>query len=90
MPYCTACLGKGLLSCELLVIPTAAAAAAAAAGILLDVHKTPTPTQRNIPHLPVKETKSARLERAPKYLSLVMFVYQLIESGERKHAGVGV
>ncbi len=35
MPYCTACLGKGLLSCELLAI-----SAAAAAGILLDVHKT--------------------------------------------------
>ncbi|MFN9983248.1 MAG: hypothetical protein ACK53Y_25195, partial [bacterium] len=34
MPYSTACLGKGLLSCELLAIP-----AAAAAGILLDVQK---------------------------------------------------
>jgi hypothetical protein len=33
--YCTACPGKGLLSCELLAI-----LAAAAAGVLLNVHNT--------------------------------------------------
>ncbi len=37
MTYGTACSGKGLLSCELLGIPTAAVA-----GILLNVHKIPT------------------------------------------------